>query len=97
MAIDPCLAPLLPKFKQSCIDVIQSIKESLEQDDFDTARRMAHNLKGQGGMFGFANVTDAAKDMEDAALSGDKDDALVKYAALSTLIDSVIQEIDAAL
>ncbi|MBF0281843.1 MAG: Hpt domain-containing protein [Zetaproteobacteria bacterium] len=93
MAIDPCLVPLLPRFKQSCMDGIENIKVALAEGAFDTARRQAHNLKGQGGMFGFATVTEAAASLEKAALAEDQDGCQLKLETLETVIAEAVAQI----
>ena len=46
---------------------IEALRQAFEKNDLDTIRTAAHQLKGSGGGFGFALITDAARRFESAA------------------------------
>ena len=55
----------LPKQKRSHIardvrDVTQALGEALNNGQFDELRRLAHQLKGAAGCYGFPTLTEAA-------------------------------------
>ncbi len=46
---------------------LQTCKGALEQGDYETIRKVAHRLKGNGTTFGYPEITELGERMEDAA------------------------------
>ncbi len=84
-ADDPDIAPLIPGFLEQLPDQISGMRQALKGDDLDRLARMAHQLKGVGGGYGYPQITEAAKAVEDAAKAEEPDaagEALRRVAAL---------------
>jgi HPt (histidine-containing phosphotransfer) domain-containing protein len=64
---DPEIADLIPKFLENRQKDIHLITAALEKGDWDTVRLLGHSMKGAGGGYGFAGITDIGKHLEDAA------------------------------
>ena len=62
--MDPDLRDLVVLFVDELDDRITSIKGALEDDDHATLRRLAHQLKGSAGGYGFDPIGDAAARLE---------------------------------
>ena len=57
---------LLCKFRDGQGDVVAQVKQSVDEDDFETATRIAHTLKGVAGSIGATAVQEAALRLEQA-------------------------------
>ena len=66
------------------------MQQALANADFETLQRLAHQLKGVGGSYGYPEVTDAAKTLEDAAKARDPEAAGLALASLAQLCRAVI-------
>jgi CheY-like chemotaxis protein len=65
-ADDPDLAELVLAFVASLPDRIRDLRGAIDREDVPTVRRVAHQLKGAGGGYGFPAITDAAGAVESA-------------------------------
>lgn len=68
---DPDLIELVETFVGELPDRVTAIRQALEHQDFETLQRLAHQLKGAAGGYGFPTITDAAKRLE-ATLKTDR-------------------------
>jgi HPt (histidine-containing phosphotransfer) domain-containing protein len=72
---------LLKDFAKENENFIEQIQDKLDQDDIETASRMAHTLKGVAGNIGASALFDVARILEKAIKDGEADqfsDALQK-------------------
>ena len=67
VSVDPDLADIVPHFLENRHKDIVTIREALEEDDFETIRIIGHSMKGAGGGYGFDVITDLGRDIEQAA------------------------------
>ncbi|MEM1331248.1 MAG: Hpt domain-containing protein [Planctomycetota bacterium] len=72
-ADDPDMAELVVEFVSELDDRVAALQTALDADDLVALRRMAHQLKGAGGGYGFPSITETASDLERACdnFSGD--------------------------
>jgi response regulator RpfG family c-di-GMP phosphodiesterase len=66
LAGDPELAELIPRFVQSLGARAVSLREAADKHDFAVVRRIAHQIKGAAGGYGFAPISAAAELLERA-------------------------------
>ncbi len=71
LADDPDMAPLVKKFLSNLTPKVASMEESLSSGRRDELGRLAHQLKGAGGGYGFPTISDAARSVEECV----RDDA----------------------
>jgi HPt (histidine-containing phosphotransfer) domain-containing protein len=71
--IDIDLEDLVPEFLENRKNDVLEIHQLIKDGDIDKIRRIGHNMKGSGGGYGFSEITEFGKIMEQAALSGDVD------------------------
>jgi signal transduction histidine kinase/HPt (histidine-containing phosphotransfer) domain-containing protein len=64
LAGDPDMAELVEMFVDELPARVSAIQSSLASQDFDALQRLAHQLKGSAGGYGFPTITDAAKTLE---------------------------------
>lgn len=66
--VDPDLADLAPAFLENRRADITTIREALEQRDYQRIHRIGHNMKGDSGALGFQGLSDVGRELEHAAL-----------------------------
>lgn len=73
LAGDPDMAELVMYFVSELGERVQAISRALEAEDRTTVRRIAHQLKGAAGGYGFEIIGQAASQLEDATLADEAD------------------------
>ena len=77
------LEDLIPVFMGNRKKELDSLRVALAAADFEQLRQLGHRMKGVGNSYGFAQVSDIGKDVEDGARSGDRatlESAIGRYA-----------------
>ncbi|MFO0974473.1 MAG: Hpt domain-containing protein [Phycisphaerae bacterium] len=64
LAGDPEMADLLEMFVAELPDRVRALQAALAASDMTTLQRLAHQLKGAAGGYGFPTITDAARTLE---------------------------------
>jgi HPt (histidine-containing phosphotransfer) domain-containing protein len=88
MSLDDALAGLARKFQQRCLRDAQALRDLVAAGDLDSPAglQLTHGLAGAGGTFGFAHVSAAARQVENA-LKGHRPEAADISALLAALDD----------
>ena len=89
LADDPDLADILNDFVLGLPDQLARMREALADKRFDDLRRIAHQLKGAGGGYGYPALTESARGLENAAQAECSENALLSLSQLSTLCYAV--------
>ncbi len=71
--VDSDLEDLIPMFLENRHKDVEDIRKLLRDGIFDEIRRLAHSMKGSGGGYGFDEISEIGRDMEEAAKSRDRD------------------------
>ena len=66
------LEDLIPVFLQNRHKELDTLRVALASADFEQLRQLGHRMKGVGNSYGFAQVSDIGKYVEDGARSGDR-------------------------
>jgi HPt (histidine-containing phosphotransfer) domain-containing protein len=61
---------LVGQFLDSCRQDLQRLHAALAASDYDRARRLGHQMKGNGSPYGFPGVTLLGSSIEQAASAG---------------------------
>ncbi len=69
--LDPELAPLVPDFLRETRARCLALREAIQRGDRETVRTLAHQTAGAGGCFGFNELSDSARALEEADQSLD--------------------------
>jgi histidine phosphotransfer protein HptB len=69
--VDPLLAELVPKFLQRCKQTVVEFKDAVRTGDLTGARRIGHALLGTAASFGFDEMAEIGREIEQAAREGD--------------------------
>lgn len=72
-ASDPDMAELIDLFVGELPERVEALHDALTKGDLDLLARVAHQLKGAGGGYGFPDITVAGRDVETAAKESDAD------------------------
>lgn len=78
LAGDADMAELIEMFVAELPERVAALRQALTERDFEALRRLAHQLKGAAGGYGFPSITEAAKDLE---ITAKTDRSLEKTAA----------------
>src|SRR5512138_873118 len=66
------LEDLIPVFMSNRRKEVDALRVALATADFEQLRQLGHRMKGVGNSYGFAQVSDFGKRIEDGARSGDR-------------------------
>ncbi|MHC9543923.1 MAG: Hpt domain-containing protein [Vulcanimicrobiota bacterium] len=72
MTVDEELMDLIPGFLENRRRNIMDIRNWLMENNFAEIQRVAHEMKGNGSMFGFEEISAIGKEMERAAKNNDR-------------------------
>jgi HPt (histidine-containing phosphotransfer) domain-containing protein len=78
--VDKDLEDLIPTFMSNRRKELDALRAALAAADFEQLRQLGHRMRGVGNSYGFDDVTDIGKLIEEGARSGDKA-ALEKHIA----------------
>lgn len=73
VTVDPEIADLVPVFLANRGRDVLTLRDALARSDVDALAITGHRLKGVGGGYGFAVVSELGERIEEAALQGDID------------------------
>ncbi len=88
-ADDPDMAEVIASFVRQLPDRCQSMREALKNGDLPTLQRLAHQMKGAGGSYGYPMLTQAGKELESAVKAGDQEACGLKLHALAVMCQAV--------
>ncbi len=89
LAHDPLLAEILPEFVQCLPDRLEALCQALKEERLAEAERLAHQLKGAGGSYGYPALSEAAKSLEVAAKIHDMDRATTALAEVNEVCRAI--------
>lgn len=80
LADDPDMYDLVEEFVSGLAERIDELRHAYENLDWDTLAKLAHQLKGAGGSYGYPEVSGLGAKMEEAFRnhSGDQFDQWIK-------------------
>ena len=81
---------LVGKFMKLLPGFIDEFKEPVESQDYVTLKSVAHRLKGAGGNFGYMQLTEICKSMEQAIKDNDVDQVNALYKNLTDTRDKIL-------
>jgi HPt (histidine-containing phosphotransfer) domain-containing protein len=65
--VEGWLAEYIPRFLSNRRNDVEEIHRALGRGDFETVKRLGHNLKGVGGGYGFGPISVMGGELESAA------------------------------
>jgi two-component system, sensor histidine kinase and response regulator len=88
-ANDPDLEDILDEFVAGLPETISAMREALANNHYERLQRLAHQMKGAGGGYGYPHLTDAARILEDAAKAQDAEGGRLAMKQLRDLCKAV--------
>lgn len=88
--IDPDLEELIPGFLENRVKDIEILKNAAGKRDFAALKSVGHSLKGVGGGYGFAKITELGAGIEASA----KDNDMEKINQLISDLADYLQRIE---
>ena len=76
------LEDLIPVFMSNRKKELDTLRVAFAAADFDQLRQLGHRMRGVGNSYGFAQVSEIGKHVEDGARSGDRsllESAIARY------------------
>jgi len=64
---DPKYKMFIQEFLKTLPEKLETLQQYIDQDNFEEIHRLSHKLKGQGGSFGFHEITELAGKIEEHA------------------------------
>ncbi len=89
-ADDPDMVEIIDDFVKGLPDIISSMREAAKHNHHEELQRLAHQLKGAGGGYGYPLLTKTAKNLEDAAKTRDIEKARLVLSSLNQLCNAVV-------
>jgi len=80
---------LIPVFLANRDKDVITLRQKLEDDDFQAIRMLAHSMKGSGASYGFDTITDIGRSLEQAAQEKDRQEIRKWTDRLSTYIENI--------
>jgi HPt (histidine-containing phosphotransfer) domain-containing protein len=95
--IDETLADIVPGFLERKRGDFSTILADVGASDFAEIARLAHRIKGEGGSYGFDELTVMAREIEECAKGGDRAaivDLVARASAYLDCLDVVYRPFD---
>ncbi|MCP4252243.1 MAG: response regulator [Candidatus Scalindua sp.] len=84
-ADDTDLIELIDEFVTGLKEDVESMRKVQEDGDYDGLRRLAHQMKGAGGSYGYQILTEAASALEETAKAKNAEDSTTILDEIETL------------
>jgi len=82
---DPELLAILAAFVAALPRRLDQMRQAAATGQWDNVQRLAHQMKGVGGSYGYPCLSDAARDLESAARTSDAASVMIALAELERL------------
>lgn len=87
--IDRDFAPMIPRFMGNRRRELAAMREAVAKGDYETVRKLAHDIKGAGGSYGFDALSAMAAELEQAATAGQGTNVQAGLAALERYLATI--------
>ena len=89
-ADDEGLTEVIGNFVAGLPDRMQAMRQALDAGLFPQLERLAHQLKGGGGSYGYPRITEVARQVENAARAGDSEEANLAVGRMQRFCGAVV-------
>jgi HPt (histidine-containing phosphotransfer) domain-containing protein len=87
--IDPDLEEIVPRFLENRRNDAAALASAIQGNDLKTVRLLGHRMKGDGGGYGFQEISRIGEVLEQAALREDREVMTQQTAALASFLAQV--------
>jgi HPt (histidine-containing phosphotransfer) domain-containing protein len=84
VSIDPDLEDIIPGFLDNRRKDVATLQSALQSNDLKTVQMLGHRMKGDGGGYGFDEISEIGDRLEQAAIRADR---TVMKQQIETLVD----------
>ena len=70
--VDEELADLIPEFSENRRRDVETITRLVQEGNHEELTRLGHTMKGTGGGYGFAEISEIGRGIEEASVRGDR-------------------------
>lgn len=74
VTIDEELEDLIPNYLTNKQKDIEMMRQALAEKDYEKVQLIGHSMKGSGGGYGFEEISEIGRTIEEAAINNDADD-----------------------
>ena len=71
--VDADLAELLPGFLKDWQEEVSAMRDALKKNNYETIRKIGHDMKGIGGSCGLDEITDRGSSLAEGAKAMDRE------------------------
>jgi CheY-like chemotaxis protein/HPt (histidine-containing phosphotransfer) domain-containing protein len=89
---DPDMVGVIAEFVRQLPERLAEMRQAAGAGLWNVLRRLAHQMKGAGGSYGYACLTDAARELESHANQGDVEGAMLALNHLAHLCERIQAE-----
>src|SRR5712671_5618834 len=83
------LEDLIPVFMSNRRKELDTLRSALASADFEQLRQLGHRMRGVGNSYGFQQISEIGKQVEEGAIAGDRTGLSSSIAEYSDYIASV--------
>ncbi len=87
--VDSTIEDLIPGFLENRQEDIKSLYDALKKEDYETIRILGHSMKGAGGGYGFDEITDIGRLIEESAEGKNQEEIKKWVINLTNYLDRV--------
>jgi HPt (histidine-containing phosphotransfer) domain-containing protein len=71
--VDEDLADLIPEFLENRRRDVEQITQLVQEGKYEELMRLGHTMKGVGGSYGFTEISEIGREIEEAGGRGDRE------------------------
>ena len=86
---DPDMAGIIAEYVGQLSQRLEQMRQAAANSQWDVLQRLAHQLKGAGGGYGYACLTDTAGELESHATQQDTEAAMLALNTLAKLCERI--------
>ncbi|MCX5826631.1 MAG: Hpt domain-containing protein [Deltaproteobacteria bacterium] len=87
--VDEDLQDLIPGYLENRLKDIAAIQEYLVQGDYEAIRSVGHKMKGSGGGYGFDEITNIGRAIEEAAKIEHREEIISQTEAMKAYMEQL--------
>ena len=87
--VDADLKALLPGFLKDWQQEVRAMRQALEKNNYETIRKIGHDMKGIGGSCGLDDITDMGSGLAEDAKAMDQESIRKRLDTLSGYLERV--------
>ena len=87
--VDAEIEDIIPMFFEKLLEEIDTARDSLQQDNYETVQVWGHSLKGAGMGYGFDAISEIGQSLEQAAKTPDPEEIRKLINQLSAYLERV--------